>query len=398
MLSSFANTVIATQSLNIVLHLLVFPIVSLRDTDAPTNVPTSVEYNIQTNSIVGVLSYGSALWFLLSAEETTANPIAKWLVSYCDWNQQLIALCIAACYEFNGIIFASFYCQPYAKKSLNKTFQAVSVPVYVLSLLLLILVPGNEKYMNYITVAGSSFFMFRMLLMILDYIHSSTATTVTYPKETNVTMGIQRQPSSKSVTVPETSSNIWKIYGHEYDVTDFVQHHPGGVESIMLAANRHDCTALFQSYHAFNIHKAKAVLEKYRISPTPTSNEDKDKKLLGSYPVGHHNDLFYEELVKRVSKVLRDNGIDPVKDRYASWERYFMYLVIVSSIVTCGYYHVKVRTAQINFTLSNIDILYSQSTLSPNIYARCKGHFSIKITNVFHSLINIYFILPNFAF
>jgi hypothetical protein len=43
----------------------------------------------------------------------------------------------------------------------------------------------------------------------------------------------------------------------------------------MLGANRDDCTALFQSYHPFNISKAKAVLKKHQVvvgSSSRTSN------------------------------------------------------------------------------------------------------------------------------
>ena len=48
---------------------------------------------------------------------------------------------------------------------------------------------------------------------------------------------------------------VWLIHGKEYDLNDFVSRHPGGKESILLGRGR-DCTAMFDSYHAFtNQHR-----------------------------------------------------------------------------------------------------------------------------------------------
>ena len=44
---------------------------------------------------------------------------------------------------------------------------------------------------------------------------------------------------------------MWYIHGVAYDLEEFVERHPGGVEAIRLGRGR-DCTALFESYHAFS--------------------------------------------------------------------------------------------------------------------------------------------------
>jgi hypothetical protein len=73
-------------------------------------------------------------------------------------------------------------------------------------------------------------------------------------------------------------------------MTSFVPYHPGGIETIMLGANRHgghdddnaiiDCTPLFQSYHPFNIQKVKAILNKYEIHKEETNtNQTNNKKV-----------------------------------------------------------------------------------------------------------------------
>jgi cytochrome b involved in lipid metabolism len=64
-----------------------------------------------------------------------------------------------------------------------------------------------------------------------------------------------QQPSSNVVIQKSNSSEevdplLWMIHGVSYDLQEFVDRHPGGRESILLGRGR-DCTALFESYHAF---------------------------------------------------------------------------------------------------------------------------------------------------
>lgn len=47
------------------------------------------------------------------------------------------------------------------------------------------------------------------------------------------------------------SEEIWWIHGNGYDLSNFFERHPGGKEAILLGRGR-DCTALFESYHAFS--------------------------------------------------------------------------------------------------------------------------------------------------
>jgi cytochrome b involved in lipid metabolism len=333
------------QCLNIYLlfgrfvHLLLFPIISLRDIDAPTNKPTTVEYNVQTHALVGLLSYTIALLFLWM---NTTNPIAMWFASL-GRTQPYMALSVTAGFENNDKLFTLCFCRPFdfsAKKVMDRVFQELLLPICLASLLVLQSVNELDEYNYYITMVATTLFAYRMLILTNDYQLGSAAKTETIPMEMVFTQGVTRDYSTTAFSNPPGHEHVWRIYGNEYDVTDFIQHHPGGVESIMLGANRDDCTAVFQSYHAFNIKKAKAVLEKYRIS-SKTSPEE-ENKLQGRYPVGHHNDLFYEELVKRVSKKLLENGVDPVKDRYASWGRYFVYAIVMTCIVVSGYYHLTV--------------------------------------------------------
>ena len=50
------------------------------------------------------------------------------------------------------------------------------------------------------------------------------------------------------------------LHAKVYDVSGFIEKHPGGVDQLMLGAGR-DITILFESYHNFNISKLANVLK-----------------------------------------------------------------------------------------------------------------------------------------
>jgi hypothetical protein len=151
----------------------------------------------------------------------------------------------------------------------------------------------------------------------------------------------------KKTDFDSPSDNIWIIHGRCYDVTDFVKHHPGGRETILLGKGR-DCTALFESYHPFNRDKAAAVLEKYRIK------EDDDDALLPPAEVVQsmiaydfsEQDPFYDAMKERVAAVLLEHGIDPIEDRVATFQRWCYYLVMFAAAVICSVAHARVSAAK----------------------------------------------------
>lgn len=58
-----------------------------------------------------------------------------------------------------------------------------------------------------------------------------------------------------------TKGPLWIIHGEMYDLSDFIERHPGGREAILLGRGR-DCTALFESYHPFtNKHRYVEVIQ-----------------------------------------------------------------------------------------------------------------------------------------
>lgn len=88
------------------------------------------------------------------------------------------------------------------------------------------------------------------------------------------------------------------VDGSVYDLTEFVDRHPGGREILLLALGR-DATNLFNSYHPFTALPRK-VLAKYRIGSLVTFE----------HPVYKEDSGFYNECCKAVKEYFDHNGLD----------------------------------------------------------------------------------------
>ena len=61
-------------------------------------------------------------------------------------------------------------------------------------------------------------------------------------------------------------SSFWNIYGKKYDLTKFVDIHPGGKYILLSSCGETDLSALFETYHAFsNKENILKWMEKYEI-------------------------------------------------------------------------------------------------------------------------------------
>lgn len=109
--------------------------------------------------------------------------------------------------------------------------------------------------------------------------------------------------ASKSFTWQEvakhnTRESAWvAVEGKVYDVTKWVDSHPGGSEYIELAAGR-DITYLFDSYHPFT-EKPAEILKKFEIGTLKTNE----------FPVYKKDSGFYKECKEEVGKYFRENKI-----------------------------------------------------------------------------------------
>jgi len=114
---------------------------------------------------------------------------------------------------------------------------------------------------------------------------------------------------------------MWKLYGKSYDLTNFAQRHPGGSEIIEKTKGLEDCTALFESYHAFSdLASIKQSLDKYE---KPLVADD-DTVVINNYNTDFRT---YHKLVEKIKEVFPDR--DSVKAP-PSW-----YLFV--SMVGCAY-------------------------------------------------------------
>ena len=313
-------------------------LVSLRD--GKTGL-TSVEYNIQSKSIVGMVCYLSAIWFLTASPSTTSS-ILSWL-NYTHHNVLYCAVGLCAGYLLFESPFIIMYCRPspWEVTRWKLIESSISLPIF-----LLVMIAIEQNVINY--DIGHSVVLdmiaYKFTCSLLDFQKVCAQKTATVPHKHQFTTSLDTTVHKK-VEEP-TNQNVWRIYGNTYDLTNYVKYHPGGVEAIMLGANRDDCTAMFQSYHPFNIGAAKAVLAKYRI----------DDKLHGSIPgekkkqannyahltARHENDLFYDVLSTRVAKALKDAGVDPIRDRTPTLQRYSYYSFLMIAIIASCVSHCRV--------------------------------------------------------
>jgi fatty acid desaturase len=133
------------------------------------------------------------------------------------------------------------------------------------------------------------------------------------------------KPSSSAPSSP--TPPVWKIYGQEYDLTDF--DHPGGTEALQLARGRPDATALFASYHPAlaSRRKAHAMLSQYARPSTHTAPQ-------------HDEDAFYHLLCARVEAELwEQHRFHLQKDRAADGPRVFYYLLVTLGVIAAAQAH-----------------------------------------------------------
>lgn len=99
------------------------------------------------------------------------------------------------------------------------------------------------------------------------------------------------------------------VRGKVYDVSKFLNRHPGGKDMLLMGAGR-DVTIVFETYHAFSDCVPK-VLEKYHVGHL-VSDE------LPTFP---QRGLFYQTVRDRVRKYFKETNQDPKFSRWM-WLRY----------------------------------------------------------------------------
>jgi len=98
---------------------------------------------------------------------------------------------------------------------------------------------------------------------------------------------------------------VWNLYGKQYELTSFLDSHPGGKTILVATENEKDLTALFETYHAFSDKvKIRKMLDKYEIKDANANADADAKEIVKKYDFTNYNlllDMVKKEFPTRVS-------------------------------------------------------------------------------------------------
>lgn len=117
-----------------------------------------------------------------------------------------------------------------------------------------------------------------------------------------------KQYTWQEVAQHNTESSAWVYIGNQvYDITPWLDRHPGGKEILLLTAGR-DISDLFVTYHPFT-DKAAEVIGKYHIGEVSSTE----------FPQFAPDGGFYQECRQKVGEYFRTNKIDHKDPRGGLW-------------------------------------------------------------------------------
>jgi len=128
---------------------------------------------------------------------------------------------------------------------------------------------------------------------------------------------------------------MWNIYGKTYDLSNFAKYHPGGSEIIEKMHDMGDCTALFETYHAFSdINAIRESLKKYEISDGASSTD-----------IDIPDFTTYHKLVAKIKPIFPDRASIKAPTSWYLWNTaalsvmvfiYYQLMVIQNIYIKCG--------------------------------------------------------------
>lgn len=108
----------------------------------------------------------------------------------------------------------------------------------------------------------------------------------------------------QEVAKHNTADSAWVIVDRKvYDITEFLDRHPGGKEMLLLSAGR-ECTHLFNMYHALS-DRPRKYLESYIIGELSGESE------MPNFAPEDPKTGFYAVMSKRVAQHFKQSGKDP---------------------------------------------------------------------------------------
>ena len=164
---------------------------------------------------------------------------------------------------------------------------------------------------------------------------------------------------------------MWNIYGKKYDLTNFAKYHPGGSEIIEKMRDMTDCTALFETYHAFSdMTSIRESLTKYEIAA--------DNSTVATTP---HDFTTYHKLVAEVKTVFPDRTAVKAP---VSW---YVWNTSTVSLMVFIYYQLMVMQNIYTKCILAIFLGIIESSLSFNIL-HDGSHYSISTYPIINNYIS----------
>jgi fatty acid desaturase len=132
-------------------------------------------------------------------------------------------------------------------------------------------------------------------------------------------------------------SSSWHIYGREYDLSTFIDKHPGGKEILEYTKGQPDITSLFESYHGFSDKKSiKESLDQYEIKQAEIVTYDK-------YDYTEYNELI--EIIKNKTALKARSDIKAPPLFYMQTTIVSILYAIMFPIAISGYFNVYISSA-----------------------------------------------------
>jgi linoleoyl-CoA desaturase len=130
---------------------------------------------------------------------------------------------------------------------------------------------------------------------------------------------------------------MWNIYGKKYDLTNFIQNHPGGSEILIKTKGLDDCSALFESYHAFsNIESIRKSLDKYEILETDIDTKNEKYEYNTDFTT-------YHKLIEKVKAIYPNRESIKASTSWYVWNisSILLYIYVISLINLIQYTFLK---------------------------------------------------------
>jgi len=154
----------------------------------------------------------------------------------------------------------------------------------------------------------------------------------------------------QETNLENNKKRAWSIHGEKYDLSSFIEKHPGGTQVLERANFMEDCGVMFEIYHAFSDkERIRTQLQNYLI-PEKDLNQYNIKKPRS--PIPKYDFTEHNELVKIIKEYYPNR--ESIKADYF-W--YFKTLVLFSLFLITFY----------------ITMFSQQSTLIRSIVGFCSG-------------------------